>query len=71
MKNHRMRSRNRNSQHGAYTFDIIAGGKPVTLRQIPKPLFACSLGFVDTIHYPEGELAVLCGCNVGQPEAIF
>jgi hypothetical protein len=65
------RRRNRNSQHDASTFDIIVGEKRVTLRQIPKPPFARSLGLLDTIDYPDGELAVLCGCNVGQPEAIF
>src|SRR2546425_6858809 len=71
MKHYRIRRRNRNSQHDAITVDITVGGKPVTLRQIPKPMFARSLGLVDTIDYPDGELAVLCGCNIGQPEAIF
>src|SRR5437870_4966457 len=71
MKHHRIRRRNRNSHHDAITVDIIVTDKPVTLRQISQPMFARSLGLVDTIDYPDGELAVLCGCNIGQPEAIF
>src|SRR2546425_12525101 len=71
MKHYRIRRRNRNSQHDAITVDIIVGGKPVTLRQIPKPMVARSLGLLDTIDYPDGELAVLCGCNIGEPEVIF
>jgi hypothetical protein len=71
MKHYRMRSRNSNSKHNAITVEITVDGEPVTLRQIPKPMFASSLGFVDTIDYPDGELAVLCGCHIGEPEAIF
>jgi len=52
-----MRRRNGNSEHAAITVDVIVDGKPVTLRHIPKPMFARSLGLVDTIGYPDGELA--------------
>jgi len=71
MNDHRIRKRKRNPQQPEIALDITIGNKPVTLRQIPEPVFARSLGLVDTIDYPDGELEVLCGHNIGQPAAIF